>query len=296
MPSEGVDRIEAIKPAMFHTTGIDGVYLRTELFEQVTTALNDLITAHREPGTETLRFPPVMSRKTLETTGYAQNFPHMLGGVCCVDGSHAQAGAGQEFDWAAHASTSDLVLTPAACYPVYPLAASRGAVPAAGLKFDVASDCFRREPSKRLDRLQTFRMREYVCIGTGAQVLAFRERWQARGGELAKQLGLSFRFESASDPFFGRMGQLLAQAQVEQGLKYELLVPVYSQDQPTACMSFNYHMDHFGVTWRLTDSAGAPAHTGCAAFGLDRLALALFATHGVKLAMWPQGVRAALGV
>jgi seryl-tRNA synthetase len=297
MTTTRIDHIEAITPAMYHKTGVDGVYLRTELFEKVITGLSELITTLREDDTEVLRFPPVMSRKMLETTGYAHNFPHMLGGVCCIDHSHsAEVGPGHEFDWADHATTSDLVLTPAACYPVYPLAASRGSVPEAGLKFDVMSDCFRREPSKRLDRLQTFRMREYVCIGTGEQVLAFRERWQARGGKLAEQLELPYTFVKASDPFFGRLGQMLAAAQIEQGLKFELVVPIYSPEQPTACMSFNYHMDHFGHTWDLKDAKGEYAHTGCSAFGLDRIALALFATHGTNLPAWPAGVKAALKV
>ena len=301
MPLAQIDHIEAIKPALYHTTGIAGVYLRTALFERIVDALNLMVTLRREDGTEVLRFPPVMSRKILETSGYARNFPHLLGGVCCVDDSSDKIkpgtmGSGLDFDWGAHAHTSDLVLTPAACYPVYPHAASRGPVPESGLRFDVLSDCFRREPSERLDRLQSFRMREYVCIGTGEQVLAFRERWLGRGKEMAQQLGLTFHVDKASDPFFGRMGQLLALNQVEQSLKFELLVPIYSPEQPTACMSFNYHMDHFGETWGMNNAHGAPAHTGCAAFGLDRLALALFATHGVELAAWPRQVREVLGL
>jgi hypothetical protein len=35
-------------------------------------------------------------------------------------------------------------------------------------------------------------------------------------------------------------------------------------------------------------------HTGCVAFGMDRLALALFATHGLQLSDWPPAVRQAL--
>src|SRR2546430_10196887 len=53
-------------------------------------------------------------------------------------------------------------LSPAACYPVYPLIARRGAVPSDGLLFDVAADCFRREPSRALDRLQSFRSEEHT--------------------------------------------------------------------------------------------------------------------------------------
>jgi seryl-tRNA synthetase len=237
------DPIGSWTSALFCPLGVEGVYARTALLERVVDGLGRLISANREPGSEVLRFPPVMSRAQLEKTGYQNNFPQLLGGVCCVAG-HA---AGDQ-PWSAAASTSDLVVTPAACYPVYPLVAARGEVPAAGLLFDVAADCFRREPSRQRDRLQSFRMREYVCIGSAEQASAFRARWLARAEELADGLGLNWRIDKASDPFFGRTGKLLAMSQVEQSLKYELLVPIYSQERPTACMSFNYHLDHFGET------------------------------------------------
>jgi seryl-tRNA synthetase len=188
------------------------------------------------------------------------------------------------------------VLSPAACYPVYPIAASRGPLPAGGLRFDVAADCFRREPSRHLDRLQSFRMREYVCIGSPDDVSDFRERWMVRAQAIARDLGLTFRVDYASDPFFGRVGQMKAVSQKQQSLKFELLVPLRSEEQPTACMSFNYHRDHFGLTWDIKDANGEPAHTGCVAFGMDRLAVAMFHTHGIDLAKWPAGVRETLGL
>ena len=115
-----------------------------------------------------------------------------------------------------------------------------------------------------------------------------------RAPGFAGQLGLPARIDHASDPFFGRGGKLMAVSQVEQQLKFELLVPVRSAEEPTACMSFNYHRDHFGTTWNLRTAAGETAHTGCVAFGIDRLALALFATHGLDLPRWPAAVRKAL--
>jgi seryl-tRNA synthetase len=64
---------------------------------------------------------------------------------------------------------------------------------------------------------------------------------------------------------------------------------------PTACMSFNYHRDHFGTAWGIADAAGEPAHTACVAFGMDRLAVAMFHTHGRNVAAWPTAVRDLLG-
>ncbi|MGH6678255.1 MAG: amino acid--[acyl-carrier-protein] ligase, partial [Bradyrhizobium sp.] len=199
-------------------------------------------------------------------------------------------------DWTVSLSPADLVLSPAACYPVYPIAASRGPVPAGGWRFDVAADCFRREPSRHLDRLQSFRMREYVCIGAADCASAFRDRWMERAQEIARDLGLPFKVDCANDPFFGRVGQMMAVSQRQQSLKFELLVPLRSEEQPTACMSFNYHRDHFGTAWDIVDAAGEPAHSACVAFGMDRLAIAMFRTHGRNLAKWPAAVRELLGV
>ncbi|WP_322514443.1 amino acid--[acyl-carrier-protein] ligase [Rhodopseudomonas palustris] len=291
-----VDALDHLAEQLFHRMGADGVYARTALYEGVVEKLAALISRHREAGTEVMRFPPVMSRAQLEKSGYLKSFPNLLGCVCGLHGSEQEINAAvSRFDaggdWTSSLSPADLVLSPAACYPVYPIAASRGPLPAGGLRFDVAADCFRREPSKHLDRLQSFRMREYVCIGTSQDVADFRERWMGKAQAIARDLGLAFRVDTASDPFFGRVGQMKAISQQQQALKFELLVPLRSEDQPTACMSFNYHREHFGVTWGIDDVAGQPAHTGCVAFGMDRLAVALFATHGIDTAAWPAGVR-----
>ncbi len=300
-PRPVIRSLDALAEALLLPSGIDGVYARTAAFEDVVDGLAAFISRQREPGTEVLRFPPVMSRRQLEKSGYLKSFPHFLGCVCCLDGAEAQIrGTVERFeageDWTPALSAADLVLTPAACYPVYPLVASRGEVPAEGLMFDVAGDCFRREPSRDLDRLQAFRMREYVCVGAPEQIDDFRCRWMARGEDLAGELGLPYRLEQASDAFFGRGGKLMAMSQIEQALKFELLVPIRSAEQPTACMSFNYHRDHFGNAWNICNAAGQVMHTGCVAFGMDRLALALFATHGLETADWPKSVRQALAM
>jgi seryl-tRNA synthetase len=295
------DALEDIGRALFRPMGADGVYARTAVYEQVVDGLSDLISQHREPSTEILRFPPVMSRRQLEKSGYLKSFPHLLGCVSCLHGEEAEIRAVvAQFetggDWASALAPADLVLSPAACYPVYPMVASRGRIPAGGLLFDVACDCFRHEPSKDLDRLQSFRMREYVCIGAPKEIGDFRERWIVRAGHITERLGLPFRIEQASDPFFGRGGKLMAVSQVEQSLKFELLIPVRSAEQPTACMSFNYHRDHFGTTWDLRTVTDEVAHTGCVAFGIDRLALALFSIHGLDFSTWPSSAREALRV
>ncbi len=294
------DPMQDLFDDLFISVGALGVYARTEKYERIVRAVGSLISAHRPENAEALSFPPVMTRAHLERHGYLRNFPNLLGVVSCLCGDARQIRKTvNEFDagrdWTAALEASDLVLSPAACFPIYPIIAARGPAPDEGYIFDVSADCFRREPSSNIDRLQSFRMREFVRIGTREQVVAFRTEWIDHAASIAEQLGLAHRIEQASDPFFGPGGQFLAASQIEQSLKFELLVQIRPQAEPTACMSFNYHQDYFGETWGIKSGDGA-AHTACVAFGIDRIGVALFATHGLKVESWPTAVRLTLGL
>ena len=81
------DHLDATLSQLFKPSGVDGVYGRTGAYESVVEALAALISRHRPEGAEVFRFPPVMSRASLEKQGYLQSFPNLIGAVCCPDGS-----------------------------------------------------------------------------------------------------------------------------------------------------------------------------------------------------------------
>lgn len=278
-------------------TGVDGLYGRSGDFESVVEAVDRVATRlGAGDGAESLRFPPGMSRPAFERSGYLKGFPNLAGTIHCFcgnDADHARLLACIEAgtDWTGGQAASEIVLTPAACYPLYPVAAARGALPEGGLVFDLQSYCFRHEPSLEPTRMQMFRMREYVRMGSPDQVLAFRELWLERGTAMMRELGLPIAVDPANDPFFGRAGRMLANNQRAQGLKFELNVPVNSEDKPTACLSFNYHQDHFGTIWDIRQADGEVAHTACVGFGLERITLALLRHHGLDITAWPDAVR-----
>ena len=89
----------------------------------------------------------------------------------------------------------------------------------------------------------------------------------------------------------------MAISQIEQSLKFELLIPVRSAEQPTACMSFNYHQDHFGKTWGLQQPRPArspiPAAWRSASTGW-RWRCSRLTAH--DLPQWPAAVRKALSI
>ncbi|OLP46633.1 amino acid--[acyl-carrier-protein] ligase [Rhizobium oryziradicis] len=281
-------------------TGVDGLYGRSGQFEDVIIAFERLIDRFGgADGAEAIRFPPGMNRAYFETSGYMKSFPQLAGTVHSFCGNELDHMSllkcmDADEDWSKEQKITDIVLTPAACYPLYPTIAKRGAIAASGALFDLQSYCFRHEPSKDPARQQLFRMREYVCMGTQDHVTDFRQTWMDRGLKMMEEVGLTVEIDVANDPFFGRAGKMLANNQRDQNLKFELLIPITSTSNPTACMSFNYHQDAFGAKWGLNLEDGAVAHTACVGFGLERIALALFHHHGLDVKTWPEQVRKAL--
>src|SRR6478609_3718779 len=88
--SQPADPLDHLADALFHRMGTDGVYARTALYEDMVERLAALITRHREPDTEVMRFPPVMSRSQLEKSGYLKSFPNLLGCVCGLHGTERE--------------------------------------------------------------------------------------------------------------------------------------------------------------------------------------------------------------
>src|SRR3954466_2285160 len=280
-------------------SGVPGVYGRGSDFEDVRQRFDAYVTraavaAGERP--EVLRFPPVLPRRQIEDLGYLENFPHLAGPVFAFEGTEAQARAmaetaGRHEDWSEHQCMTDLMLTPAVCYPVYPAVARRGALPAGGVTIDPgASYAFRHEPSGDPARLQMFHMRELVRIAEPETVQTWRDGWRDRALALLVDLGLDASFDVGSDPFFGRSGRMMAASQREQALKFEILVPI-AGPEPTAVASFNYHQDHFAALYGLTTAAGDVAHTACLGFGHERIVIALLRTHGLDVRAWPGEVR-----
>ncbi|HYG84931.1 MAG TPA: amino acid--[acyl-carrier-protein] ligase [Azospirillum sp.] len=289
-----------VRHGLLIPTGVEGLYGRSGILEDVIERFNALVSDRgRGDGAEVMRFPPALNRRHFEESEYLKSFPRLAGTVHSFAGNERdhhtllqRLEAGE--DWTGGQRATDVVMTPAACYPVYPTLAARGPLSEHGRLIDVYSYCFRREPSLDPARMQLFRMREYVRLGTGQQVMEFRESWLERGRTMVESLGLPVVIDVANDPFFGRAGRMLSASQRDQRLKFELLVPITSTRKPTACLSFNYHQDHFGLIWNLRTPDGAVAHTACVGFGMERVALALFRHHGFDVDEWPDAVRAVL--
>lgn len=279
-------------------TTIKGGYGRGAVFEDILERFDALVMRQAAgDGAEQLTFPPIVARQMIETLGYLDNFPQLAGSVHSFFGNELQARQLSERvangeRWEDLLDITEVMLLPAACYPVYPVFS--GLLPEGGRLVTVKNWCYRHEPSDEPTRLQSFRMREFIRVGAPDAVEAWRDGWLQRGLTLLQGLGLPAQSDVANDPFFGRAGKMMATSQREQRLKFEIMVPVISLEKPTAICSFNWHQEHFTGKYGIRQHDGATAHTACLGFGLERCTLALLKTHGLDPKQWPAEVRSQL--
>lgn len=250
------------------------------------------------------RFPTLIPARYLERVGYFRAFPHSLSFA-----THLRSDLEQIDEFAQHAACDEqghlqvpmerfagieTLLSPAVCYHLY-FALADKPLPGGQVTATAVGNCFRYESTNltSLERLWNFTMREVIFVGEKDFVLENRETARQRMQKVFEELGFAYRVESANDPFF--IGEFRKQVAFQSAfqLKFEIRARLPFKDSTLAVGSYNYHQDFFGRHLNITLPDGSPAHTGCVAFGLERIVFAFLAQFGFDPANWPaciQGV------
>lgn len=238
------------------------------------------------------RHPASLPAARLQRVDYLRSFPHQASLPAHLDPAGlADFLSGEVLGENGEVAVTRLspiseVLTPAACYHVYNT--REGESLDQPLYLTTRNTCFRHESHyEPLRRLWSFSMREIVCLGTTAETVGFAQLAQEVADEFLRLMELPVEWLTATDPFF--------QPQANPKYLFQRLQPVkleatYGGD--LAIASLNRHHDHFGTAFAITRD-GAPAHSACLAFGLERWLFAITHRHGTDPRSWPQPEEAA---
>ena len=247
------------------------------------------------------RFPTLISAEKLGRVNYFRAFPHSL-----TFATHLREDLNIINDFSEYSeygetglntppesfSKIQALLSPAVCYHLY-FSLADHLLPGGQLAATAVGHCFRYESTNlnSLERMWDFTMREIIFVGPADFVLQNRERGRQQMAEFLERVGLAYKVESANDPFF--VGEFRKQAAFQNAfqLKYEIRARLPFKDSTLAVGSYNYHQDFFGRHLNISLPDGKPAHTGCIAFGLERLAYAFLCQFGLDPTVWPEPIR-----
>lgn len=210
------------------------------------------------------RFPATISREALARAGFLDAFPGGATALASEPGRH------------------NYLLCPAVCYHAYDWFAGQSL--AAPVVLTAAQTCFREadRAAPSPSRLWEFTMREVIFLGPAEWVSEQCDDWARRTQAFAASLGLEAAIEPATDPFFGGEARGRRLLQQVKNLKRELRVAC--DGQRIAAASINRHEAFFSTRFGFDMGPAGAAHSGCAAFGLERWALALLERHGDRAA------------
>jgi seryl-tRNA synthetase len=239
------------------------------------------------------RHPATLPAARLQRVDYLRSFPHQASLAARLNpaalteflsgdvvGEHGQVAV-------TRLAPIREVLTPAACYHLYN--SREGESYDRPLYLTTRNTCFRHESRyEPLRRLWNFTMREIVCLGTQRETVAFLDRARAVADEFMRLMDLPVEWLTATDPFFQPRSNPKYLFQLVQPVKQEA---TYGGD--LAIASLNLHHDHFGSAFGITRD-GAPAHSACLAFGIERWLFAITDRHGTDPRSWPRPEEAAL--
>ena len=247
------------------------------------------------------RFPALVPATLMERVQYFTSFPHSLSFV-----SHLSENLPNIERFAAEAKCEHgrvvidrsvfapptALLSPTVCHHVY-FGLENSVIDQRGFIATACGSCFRYEASNMvsLERLWNFTMREIVFVGDEDFVSDNLTKARTVARSLFDDLDLTFRVETANDPFFIGTYRDQAAYQAAFELKYEIRAALPYKGSTMAVGSYNRHGDFFGRKLNISDSTGQPVQSGCFAIGLERIVWAFLAQHGINPEGWPAAIR-----
>ncbi len=216
-------------------------------------------------------YPVLLSRNSLEKTGYLKRSPHQC--IFCTDYYNAN----QE--------SEQFALSPSACFHVYEH--YEGQKLNNSKIITLKQNVFREERNKwdEIGRLRDYHVREIVFIGDQAFVKEIRQKIIEKTIDFISLINLEYNLSLATDSFTQPEMRRYKKIQLLKKSKYELSVCTDQGDMALA--SFNLHEQTFSRPFNIKVRGVNQTVTGCVGFGLERWVFAFISKYGFEPELWP---------
>jgi hypothetical protein len=197
---------------------------------------------------EKLWIPSHLSLDNVEKTGYIDGFENQASMIHSVHGDSLG------------------MCSPTACHHCYCMLSDKKLD---GNKcYTATGKCTRIEDEgDSLERLFNFTMSEIIFVGTESYCVEALSDALCYAKQYFDGIGLKYKFEIASDPFFGSKAELKKRAQHMSGAKIEILAEIPNENRYISIGSVNLHQRKFVDNFNI----GGAKCTACFAWGLERI-------------------------
>lgn len=249
-----------------------------------------------EFGAEERRYPALIERSLMDRSSYIDWFPQNGYLVDELPHDRAALAAMRRGETSVDdlRRSSPYMLNPAVCFQFYREFGGQ-AIGRRTIVVTASGACFRHEAPWRINdyRLPSFTMREIAYLGTAEIVEDLRNALMERVWGIFQEFGFSGRIELATDPIYHPEDSALKQHQLMAHSKYELVANLPG-DGTVSIGSFNNMREATSRRFEIDLEPGTAAHSGCAAFGLERWVELTLDSYGLDQGNWPEKLRAAL--
>lgn len=212
-------------------------------------------------------YPSIVNTEVLEKAGYFRNFSDLV-------------------EFIPNKKNRKFTFLPAACLPCYSQLSGRN------LKIGLTAittrnTIFRNENAyENIFKMKRFDMRELVFVGSKDRVKKSLGMVTEEIKRFCRDINIDFTLNYSTDTFYGGYPDIKSLFQLLAESKLELRAYSHDTGSFIPVSSINYHGGRFGKAFNIRVK-NEFAHSGCAAFGIQRWALIFLNTHGLNKKNWP---------
>lgn len=278
----------------------DGLFAYTEPFQRLLDAFDRMYQEIADKfNAEKISYPNMMSADVLARAGYFDFFPHLIYFISAFSKDEKilmESLSRTHFnldDFEKSLKLSKMTLAHSACMHVYKQF-QNNKINKPFIVVTTKARLFRSEifthKISDFSKLSEFNIRNIVFVGNENKVTGALNTVVEELKKILVDLKLNALIETASDPFFVSGLASRKMYQMSAKSKYEIRGYLVPEKKFVALGSVNRLGSHMTSLFNISFNK-KQAHSGCVAFGLERIACVFLSQHGFDSKKWPRKIK-----